>query len=949
MNFDQSYINEQLLLSTKISIPRLPLEYVNRPRLTGLINRGVLGPMTLLAAPAGYGKTNLLIEWIKETDLPVAWINIDSDDNDINRFFTYLIGALQTIEPQLGKEALDFIQSTRSSGTEVGLTLLINEITALSKDIVLVLDDFQTLKDSVILQNIGFFLKHLPYNLHLVIASRSEPALDLALLRAKGRVIELGADDLRFTGEEIELFFRQTMGLQLPNDTIHMLEERTDGWITALQMAAVSIRRQADPAALFSSFHGDAYYLVDFLAEEVLDRQPDEIRQFLLRSSILNTLTGSLCEAVVKPEAQPGYGTVMLDRLENARLFITALDEKHEWFRFHHLFADFLRHIQAEINPKEIPVLQKRAALWFEKNANLDEAFQYALASGDMEWTANLIERNIEMVIQTGGVFSLTRCVSKLPDELIHQHPRISLAYAWGLIAGYQLDLARYWIDDVQRLINQFEEQTETAQSRIGPKITLEIENTGLWNIRGGLATCQSTLAMISGDVEQAAKFSKQATSYLQKENPFVNSFLSLDDSLYYVFSGDTQKAIESLRETIRISRQANNLMVAIIAICELAETQTLQGQLSLALATLQKAKYMAVGPDGKSLSLVGLVDIEVGEILFERDLLEEANIYLEQGCQITQPLWSISSLDGMVSLARLRQTLGDFSGSQTVIAEASRMALSTESSQWDDAIISAVAVRLALLRDDLVAAEQWWVKGGFPDITETIALEKYPYHIFEYLQLTQARFLLVKGQDTRNVHYLQYSLDLLETLLFEAERLQRITSQIEILLLQSMDQFVLGDNRAKDTMMHALSLGEPEGFRRIYLDEGERIAELLIQCQSSQRDSASYLPSSDFINQLLEAISRKDNSLKNAQHRTEQRAKPTITETEDGFPISLSAREMEVLVLIAEGKSNQEISSQLYLALNTVKRHAYNIYAKLDVRKRTQAVSKARQLGLIS
>ena len=350
-----STLTEPPLLRTKISIPQIPLGSINRPRLTEQVHRGVEGPLTLLAAPAGFGKTLLLLEWAKETRLPVAWLTLDSDDNDLSRFFRYLIGALQTLEAGLGEEAKDYTQSSTGGGLEVGLTLLINELSTLSKEIALVLDDFQVLENPAALQGIGFLLQYLPPNLHLVIASRSEPELDLAFLRAKGRVVEVGADELRFTGEEVERYFQQAVGLQLSPETIQALEERTDGWITSLQMAAISLKNQADPATLLANLQGKSYYLAGFLAEEVLDRQPEEIRQFLLRSSILETLSGPLCEAVVNPDAQPGYGAVMLNRLEHAQLFITALDEKHEWFRYHPLFADFLRQVAGGGQPGRDP------------------------------------------------------------------------------------------------------------------------------------------------------------------------------------------------------------------------------------------------------------------------------------------------------------------------------------------------------------------------------------------------------------------------------------------------------------------------------------------------------------------------------------------------------------------------------------------------------------------
>jgi LuxR family maltose regulon positive regulatory protein len=310
--------------------------------------------------------------------------------------------------------------------------------------------------------------------------------------------------------------------------------------------------------------------------------------------------------------------------------------------------------------------------------------------------------------------------------------------------------------------------------------------------------------------------------------------------------------------------------------------------------------------------------------------------------------MWYIGSLHGVIALARLCQAMGDIPGTLEVIDEAARMALSTEASEWDDVVVAAVAVQLALQRGDLAAAEQWWKKGEFPDLNTPIALERYPYHVLEYLLLTQAKFLLVKGQETSRKGDLKQAAELLEMLLLEAERFQRVTSQIQILVLQAMAQSALGDEAAPKTLLRALELGEPEGYRRVYLDEGWRLADLLRQCRSVQQESGSHLPSLAFIDSLLKALRRTETGQEFDQRPAEDRAGPTTTHLEDGLPITLSAREIEVLALIAEGKSNQEISAELYLALNTVKRHAYNIYAKLEVKKRTQAVSKARQLGLI-
>ncbi|HVP22120.1 MAG TPA: LuxR C-terminal-related transcriptional regulator [Anaerolineaceae bacterium] len=942
-------IYDQPLLRTKISVPQTPNKYVHRPRLTGRIKQGVRVPLTLLAAPAGFGKTNLLVEWTREADLPVAWLTLDNQDNDINHFYSYFIGALQTLVPRLGEKALEFIQFTGGSNLEVGLTLLINELFTYWKEMVLVLDDFQVLENPAVLQGLDFLLKYLPSNLHLVIASRCEPNLDLAFLRAKGRMVELGADDLRFTNEEVFQYFQQATGLQLSPETVQALEERTEGWITSLQMAAISLENRSDPETLLANLHGQADCLAGYLAEEVLDRQPGEIRQFLLKSSILESLTGPLCEAVVYPDAQPGYGTAMLYRLERANLFITALNGKHEWFRYHPLFADFLRQVQAEVNPAEISELHQRAALWFEQNALLADAFRHALETRDMEWAADMIERNLQRLIKTGEISVLNQWVGKLPDEIIHRRPYLILDYAWALIAARQLELARYWLDDVRRSLNQFEKQTDTSQNIDRPGTGKVFDKDSMFFIQGRLAVCQSTLAILSGDLEQATEFSRQALRYLPEGDPYPRSLIALDDSLFFIMSGETQKAIESLRATLRIARQANNPLLMIIASGSLANTQALQGQLSKAWETLQRAQYIALGPEGTPLPLAGLVDIGLGEILLEQDLLAEARDYLERGCQVTQSMWSIGSLDGMVALARLRQAQGDISGSQAVIEEAARMALSTESSEWDNAIVAATAVRLALQRDDLSGAEQWWKKGGLPDLSGTIALEDYPYSIYEYLLVTQARFLLVRGQDTKNQHDLQRASALLGAILPAVEGFQRVTIQMEILILLAMALYTSGEDGWKKTLLRALALGEPEGFRRIFLDEGWRLSELLLQCPSEQRESGHYLPSQVFTESILEDIQHAGISRQPDQQPIKHRVSPVTATLEDGFPISLSLREIEVLKLIAEGKSNQEISGNLYLALNTVKRHTHNIYEKLEVNKRTRAVTKARQLGLIS
>ena len=356
---------------------------------------------------------------------------------------------------------------------------------------------------------------------------------------------------------------------------------------------------------------------------------------------------------------------------------------EHQWFRFHNLFADFLRHMLMETNAAEIPLLHRRAATWFEQHGNLDEAFKHGLASGDMEWAANLIDRNIEAIVESGEVSTLTYWTQKLPREHLHQRPRLGLAYAWGLVATHQLDEARFWLEDVQRTLDvRGKEQSQPTLTNSGdslPQPSL-----------GELALVRSMLALASGDFQQAAEYSSVAVSYLKEGNPFIKSVLSLEESMVAILLGDTSGAIEALQETVGIARRANNLFVLIVTTCELAEMQAMQGRLSQALLTLEKARLMAVGSDERPLALAGLIDNEMGELLREHNRLEEAQEYLERGLQLTQSEWSPSSLEGMVSLARLLQSQGDVAEAQALIAEAFRLALSTESGQWDEIFVAA-------------------------------------------------------------------------------------------------------------------------------------------------------------------------------------------------------------------------------------------------------------------
>jgi LuxR family maltose regulon positive regulatory protein len=932
------------LLSTKFAVPLISPEFVPRPRLVERLNEGAAGPLTLLAAPAGFGKTSLLAQWAQQSPLAIAWLTLDAEDNDRSRFARYFVRALQSASPGLGEEALEYFLSMKSGGNELALTLLINEIAALPVDLALVLDEYHLIDDPPVHRSLNYLLTHRPRNLRLVIASRTEPALDLAFLRARGWVVELGPDDLRFTSEEVEQFLGHTMRLTLPPATVQTLEARTEGWVTGLQLAALSLRYRSDPLDTPARGPGQPRYLVDFLAGEVLNRQPEELRTFLQRSAILDELSGPLCEAVVDPGAPPGFGKAMLDRLYRANLFLAPLDGQHAWYRYHRLFAEFLLQVELETRPDEVPELHRRAARWFEAQGRLDDAFRHALATGDPEWAAHLIEPYGPALTGTGEADTLTRRIGQLPTTVVRQRPALSLAYAWSLLMAFQLDAARLWLEDVQQAL------ADPGFDWEGKGRPSEAE----------LAVCRSTLALFNGDMETAGSLLRAVLDEQPADHPLIASIADFNRGLYAILHGDTAQAIEALRAAARTARLAHSPLTQVVSLCQMAEMQALQGQLSQALATLQKARLISEGPDGSPLPITGIVDSTVGEILRERDQLKEARLAVERGIRLTQNWWSLSGLSGMISLARVLQSQGDPAGAQALLTEASRLALSRESSQWDDVLVCACGTRLALQRGDLAAAVQWWQKSGLLDAAGALDRETYPYHVYEYLLVTEARYRYALGQDTGEEPQLHHSLDLLQSVLPDAERYRRATSVIEIGVLRALVLYELGEaEQAVQTLAGALALGEPEGYRRIFLDEGRVMAALLAHCRARKPPAGIYLPSPGYVQSLLEAAQREagvaapeapaamPEPLRPAAPARELRESATAR-TPDGLPISLSGREVEVLGLIADGKSNQEISAELFLALNTVKRHAYNIFTKLDVKNRTQAVTRARQLGLI-
>lgn len=938
------------ILKTKLLIPELRAEIVHRTRLTERIEAGAHGPLTLISAPAGFGKTTLLVEWLRQTARPAVWLSLDPQENDTSRFFNYFTDAINTLYPEVSKEILDLVYSMKSFSAEDLLTLLINQVAAAEKEFTVILDDYHVIENPDIHAGVTFFIEHMPPNFHLLIASRTQPPLPAARLRSRNQVMELTAADLRFNLEETTAFLNQTMGLTLTDPDAAALEQRTEGWITGLQMAALSLRSRSDWKEFILSFSGQHPYVFEFLAEEVLHQQPPEVQDFLLRTSILDMMTGPLCETVVGPQLPEGQGQEMLDMLFRCNLFVNPLDQNHHLYRYHNLFASFLEHLLEDRHPEEVPLLHRRAAHWFEQQGILEEAFKHFLAAGDVECAADGVERSVEIMMKDGGIPLLLGWIKQLPRQLVEHRPRLCLVQAWSLM------LIHMDLEGSERCL-QLTAAGIAAQrsSRTADEAqSLQMLN----NLEGEMLACQSMLATIRGEEKVSLELIRRALESLPPENLFLRSFVSLDMGIYNMMKGRGQEAERLLKEAVHVAQRAGNLMVAVIAWAELGDLYIAQGKLQQALSTYDYALRYVKGPNGKPLLMTGSLYVGIGEVLREQNKLDEAVENLKKGIELSQSWMSMSTLDGHISLARIRQAQGDLDGAMDEMKIARQLAESTESSQLDDFLVTNYSIRMELQRGSLQTAVSLAYQKD-PLYHQTSAHD-LNYSIQELRRITEARVWLALARAENAPEFLSRARNELQTLLAETETQGRHGMSIEILcLLALVYQEQHEPEQAQTTLRRALAMGELEGYARVFVDEGIPMGNLLALClaQEPQNSPELHLPTSSYMLGLLGQIEQETGSAWREASRWAQRAVPPPV-TPAAVPLPpignellvepLTPRELEVLRCVAAGASNKEIAQELCLAINTVKRHTNNIFSKLGVNSRAQAAARARELGLI-
>jgi LuxR family maltose regulon positive regulatory protein len=891
-------------LHTKLYIPAPRPDVIARPRLTAQLDEGAARPLTLVCASAGYGKTTLVSQWLSQQHAPAAWLSLDKQDNDPARFWAYVVAALQSVRPQLGQAALAALHSPQAPPLMSVLPGLLEQIGRLRTQLILVLDDYQFIGERAIHETLTFFLDHLPTQMHLVIVTRADPPLPLARLRARNQMVELRAQDLRFTTAEAEAFFDRVAGMSLSAEDVAALDARTEGWIVGLQLAALSMKGIGDATGFVKAFTGSHVYVAEYLVEEVLQQLPEQTQMFLLQTSILGRLNAALCAAVTgREDAQ-----ATLAALYKANLFLIPLDSKGQWFRYHHLFADLLiNRLRQTLPANAIQELHCRAGAWFAQHDLLDEAIQHALAGKDYEGAVSLVTRVARAMMFSGEVNTLLRWLAALPEESYQRHP--------------SLGVYRTWIDLLQGRID-LSEQALQAKEEMLNVLPPSPENDAL---RAELMAILCRFVALAGNTARAIRFAQETLKYLSPGDLALRARADSALALAYGMEGRAEQAERAYRACLSESQASGNYSLAAHTTMLVAQgMQQYYGRLHEAAARFQSIVDMGAQAGQAVFFPAGQGYVGLASVHLEWNDLDIAEDYLNQGIELCRQGGLDGVFMGCTIKSRLRQAKGDLAGAQEEMHRLEQA--------FPRAALSHVAldrwVRLGLAMGDIESVSRWVTPlTGMLKAGQTAAL--FPSLVLDSIKTTLARVYVAQGDLEQATH-------LLDELQATAGPGRRFGCMIEVHLLRA--QVLQGQEQgpvlpaARECLSQALELAEPEGYVTLFREEGPWIIPGL---NALLRHPAMSDRLKQYARRLLDVFPASD---------TQAALGPVADLVEP-----LTARELEVLRLIAAGDSNQVIAAKLVITVSAVKKHASNIFGKLNVNSRTQAVARARRLGLLA
>ena len=885
------------ILATKLYIPPPRPNLVFRPRLIFQLNEGLnqTPGITLISAPAGFGKTTLISEWVTEGERPVAWLSLEDGENDLTRFLTYFVAALQSVVPNIGEPVLEMLQAAQMQPPplESILTAWLNEITTIPDHFILVLDDYHTIDSKPVGRALTFLLEHQPPQMHLVVATRQDPDLPLARLRARGQLTELRAADLRFTHSEAAEFLNQAMGLNLTAANIAALETRTEGWIAGLQLAALSMKGQQDTESFIQSFTGSHHFVMDYLVEEVLHQQSESVQKFLLHTSILRRMCGPLCDAVLLDPLASGQETLQF--LERANLFLIPLDNERRWYRYHHLFADLLRQrLHQSFNAgtqdaeHRLSELHIRASQWYEDNGFQMEACQHAAAAKDIERAERLVDGQGLPLHLSGGVTPILEWLESLSAEVMNARPSLWWRHAAMLLINGQTIGVR--------------EKLQAAETSLANILGDAAPDDQTRNLIGQIAMASATLALTRYDVETMLSQSHRALEYLDSDRPFqrANAYWTLGYA--YILQGDRTLARQGFTESVGLSRSGGAMFPLILATIGLGLVQELDNELYPAAETYQLVLQWA-GEHPQQ--IIGEAHLGLARILYEWNDLDTAEQHTQQSLHLSRQYESIIDrfVISEVFFARLKLAQRDVDRAAAILAKTDQ----------------SVREHNFVLRMPELATVQVLTHLRMGNLATAAHLAQT-----HSLPLSQARVHLARGEAAAALVALESYRQHVESKGWQDERLKAMV--LQALAFHTHNE----KEQAMKVLGEALALAEPGGFLRVFVDEGPFMAQLL-----SEAKTQGIMP--DYVGKLLAAFEAEEQK---GVQRSASSSQPLIE--------SLSPRELEVLQLIAQGLSNDEIGKRLFLALDTVKGHNRRIYEKLQVQRRTEAVARARELDLL-